>query len=106
MGMGCFEKAASEKMAKMEKGGPKMLIIRLAAPEMGAGESEMESEGEGYSSGGESEDKMSSAKAKALFDIVTEAIGMKHDWTPEIEKKLIEKLSSMHGVGEYAEEED
>lgn len=102
--MGCFEKAASEKMAAMEKGGPKIIVIRLAAPEMGAGESEMESEG--YASGGESEDKMSSAKAKALFDLVTEAIGMKHDWTPEIEKKLVDKLSSMHGVGEYAEEED
>jgi len=100
--MGCFEKAASEKMASMEKG-PKMLIIRLAAPSMG-GESEMESEG--YAPGGESEDKMSSTKAKALFDLVTEAIGMKHEWTPEIEKKLVEKLSSMHGVGEYAEEED
>jgi len=101
--MGCFEKAASEKMASMEKG-PKMLVIRLAAPEMGGGESEMESES--YSPGGESEDKMSSSKAKALFDLVTEAIGMKHEWTPEIEKKLVEKLSSMHGVGEYAEEED
>jgi hypothetical protein len=95
--MDCFEKAAMEKMKSMESGGsPKMLIIKLKLPGKG-GESEgeygseeedtgdMPSGPEGYGSG----------KLKAIFDAVNEAVGMKHEWTPEIEKKLSDKLGMM-----------
>ena len=34
-------------------------------------------------------------KAKMIFDAVNDAVGMKHDWTPEVEKKLVEKLGML-----------
>lgn len=86
--MGCFEKAAMEKMS--EENGPRMLIIKLKLPSKGEGESEeedtsdMPSGQQGYGT-----------KAKMIFDAVNDAVGMKHDWTPEIEKKLVEKLGMM-----------
>lgn len=90
--MGCFEKAAMEKMN--EESGPRMLIIKLKLP------SKSESEG-GYESEEEDTGDMPSGqqgygtKAKMIFDAVNDAVGMKHDWTPEIEKKLVEKLGMM-----------
>lgn len=90
--MDCFERAAMEKMKGLESedSGPKMLIIKLKMPSKGGYESEEEDTGdmpsgpEGYGS-----------KAKQIFDAVNEVVGMKHDWTPEIEKKLMEKLGMM-----------
>jgi hypothetical protein len=114
--MDCFERAAREKMQSVEAegSGPKMLVIKLQMPmkhasSMGSRGSmgSMESEDVyGSESDMSSEDQMSSQKARALFDIVNEVVGMKHAWTPDIEKKLMEKLSSMHNVTDMAEEED
>lgn len=96
--MDCFEKAAMEKMKGIESGpGPKMLIIKLKLPSKG-GESESE-----YGSEEEDTGDMPSgpegygSKAKAVFDAVNEVVGMKHEWTPEIEKKLTEKLGMVMG---------
>jgi hypothetical protein len=89
--MDCFEKAAMEKVKGMEAHGPKMLIIKLKMPSKSEYGSEEEDTGdmpsgpEGYGSG----------KLKAIFDAVNEAVGMKHEWTPEIEKKLSDKLGMM-----------
>ena len=86
--MGCFEKAAMEKMS--EESGPRMLTIKLKLPSKGEGESAEEDTGDmpsgqqGYGT-----------KAKMIFDAVNDAVGMKHDWTPEVEKKLVEKLGMM-----------
>ena len=86
--MGCFEKAAMEKMS--EESGPRMLIIKLKLPSKGEGESTEEDTGDmpsgqqGYGT-----------KAKMIFDAVNDVVGMKHDWTPEVEKKLVEKLGMM-----------
>jgi hypothetical protein len=100
--MDCFERAAREKMKGLESedSGPKMLIIKLKMPAKSAGSmgsmGSMDSESEdGSEYGMDSEDQMSSQKARALFDIVNEVVGMKHDWTPEIEKKLVDKLGMM-----------
>jgi hypothetical protein len=94
--MDCFERAAMEKMKGVESegSGPKMLIIKLKMPSKSEGESEggyeeedtgdMPSGPQGYG-----------PKAKMLFDAVNEVVGMKHDWTPEIEKKLVEKLGML-----------
>ena len=88
--MGCFEKAAMDKMSEVEGSGPRMLVIKLKMPSKGGYESEEEDTGDmpsgeqGYGS-----------KAKMIFDAVNDAVGMKHDWTPEIEKKLVEKLGMM-----------
>lgn len=87
--MGCFEKAATEKMNE-EGSGPRMLVIKLKMPSKGEYESEDEDTGdmpsgpEGYGS-----------KAKMIFDAVNEVVGMKHEWNPEIEKKLMDKLGMM-----------
>jgi len=35
------------------------------------------------------------SKAKMIFDAVNDVVGMKHDWTPEVEKKLMDKLGMM-----------
>jgi len=92
--MGCFEKAAMEKMNEESYGSPKMLIIKLKLP------SKSESEG-GYESEEEDTGDMPSgsqgygSKAKMIFDAVNDVVGMKHDWTPEIEKKLMDKLGMM-----------
>lgn len=108
--MDCFERAAREKMKGLESedSGPRMLIIKLKMPAKNSGSMDsMGSESEdGSEYGMDSEDQMSSQKARALFDIVNEVVGMKHAWTPDIEKKLMEKLSSMHNVTDMAEEED
>jgi hypothetical protein len=111
--MDCFERAAREKMQSIEAegSGPKMLVIKLQMPMKHAGSmgsmDSMESEDAyGSESDMSSEDQMSSQKARALFDIVNEVVGMKHAWTPDIEKKLMEKLSSMHNVTDMVEEED
>jgi hypothetical protein len=88
--MGCFEKAAMDKMSEVEGSGPRMLVIKLKMPSKSGYESEEEDTGDmpsgeqGYGS-----------KAKMIFDAVNDAVGMKHDWTPEIEKKLVEKLGMM-----------
>jgi len=88
--MGCFEKAAMDKMSEVEGSGPRMLVIKLKMPSKGGYESEEEDTGDmpsgeqGYGS-----------KAKMIFDAVNDAVGMKHDWTPEIEKKMVEKLGMM-----------
>ena len=77
-----------EKMS--EESGPRMLIIKLKLPSKGEGESMEEDTGDmpsgqqGYG-----------PKAKMIFDAVNDAVGMKHDWTPEVEKKLVEKLGMM-----------
>lgn len=93
--MDCFEKAAMEKMKSMESGsGPKMLIIKLKLPEKnGEGEDGYEEDTGDMPSGPQGY----GPKAKMLFDAVNEVVGMKHDWTPEIEKKLVEKLGMMPG---------
>jgi hypothetical protein len=86
--MGCFEKAAMEKMG--EESGPRMLVIKMKLPSKGEGASTEEDTGDmpsgqqGYGT-----------KAKMIFDAVNDAVGMKHDWTPEVEKKLVEKLGMM-----------
>lgn len=85
--MGCFEKAAMEKMNEEGSGSPKMLIIKLKMPSKSGYESEEEDTGdmpsgpEGYGS-----------KAKMIFDAVNDVVGMKHEWNPEVEKKLMDKL--------------
>jgi hypothetical protein len=88
--MGCFEKAAMDKMGEVEGSGPRMLVIKLKMPSEGGYAPEKEDTGDmpsgeqGYGS-----------KAKMIFDAVNDAVGMKSDWTPEIEKKLVEKLGMM-----------
>jgi hypothetical protein len=93
--MDCFERAAMEKMKGMEAGGTKMLIIKLKLPTKG-GESEYGSEEEDTGDMPSGPEGYGS-KAKAIFDAVNEVVGMKHDWTPEIEKKLTDKLGMVMG---------
>lgn len=89
--MGCFEKAAMEKMNE-EGSGPKMLIIKLKMPSKSEGEYESEDEDTGDMPSGP---EGYGSKAKMIFDAVNDAVGMKHEWTPEIEKKLMDKLGMM-----------
>ena len=89
--MGCFEKAAMDKMTEIKGSGPRMLIIKLKMPSEG-GYAASEEEDTGDMPSGE---QGYGSKAKMIFDAVNDAVGMKHDWTPEIEKKLVEKLGMM-----------